>query len=136
MSHWIADAETTTFDSEGLTMIEIRQTDDGIVHVEIEGSVTESETAKALGRIDAMLEGREELPFYIEINDVTEVELEALWKDLRFDARHAEQYGKTAIVGDEAWHEWGTKLFDLFAEAETEFFEPQDAGEAWDWVRE
>ena len=56
-----------------------------------------------------------------------------MWRDAKFDARHADRFGRIAIVGDKRWQEWGTKISDPFFEAEMRFFEREDqpAAEAW-----
>lgn len=56
-----------------------------------------------------------------------------LLREAKFDARHAERFGRIAIVNVKRWEDWGTKISDPFFEAEMRFFERGDmpAAEAW-----
>ncbi|WP_324262274.1 STAS/SEC14 domain-containing protein [Altererythrobacter sp. H2] len=56
-----------------------------------------------------------------------------IWRDLKFDAKHKDSFGRIAIVGDRKWEEWGTKVSDPHFRAKMKFFEPleRDAAESW-----
>lgn len=65
--------------------------------------------------------------FYIRLEDFEGFGLEAIWEDIKFDYNHQRQYGKTAIVGDKKWEEWGTKFSNIFFDAELKFFDREQA---------
>lgn len=70
--------------------------------------------------------------------DVTALEgwdAQGLWRDLRFDATHQNAFGPMAIVGDERWQGWGTKLSKPFFKAEMRFFRPEQIDGARHWLR-
>lgn len=59
-----------------------------------------------------------------------------LWRDIKFDARRTEQFGRIAILGEKKWEEWGTKLSDpLFPSADMRFFVLDQLSDAESWVR-
>ena len=58
-----------------------------------------------------------------------------LWRDLEFDVRHKDSFGRIAIVGDTRWEEWGSSLFDPLFRAEMKFFEPSERKVSEDWAR-
>ena len=63
-------------------------------------------------------------------------DLSGLWRDLKFDAKHQDKFGRIAIVGNKNWQEWGTKLFDpLFPSAEMRFFDSNEIDSAELWAR-
>ena len=55
-------------------------------------------------------------------------------KCLAFDAKHKNDLGKTAIVGDSKWEEWATDIASLFFDADMKFFEESESVQAWRWV--
>ena len=59
-----------------------------------------------------------------------------LWRDLKFDAKHKDSFGRIAMVGDSSWEEWGTKLFDPLFRAEMRFFTPVERVAAESWARD
>ena len=62
--------------------------------------------------------------------------LDGLWRDLKFDQRHKDRFGRIAIVGSKEWEHWGTRLSDmLFLSAEMRFFAPEQCSEAESWAR-
>ena len=70
------------------------------------------------------------------MSDFSGWDLGGLWRDLKFDVKHKDSFGRIAIVGDRKWEEWGTKLFDPLFRAEMKFFATAKRGAAQSWVRE
>lgn len=68
--------------------------------------------------------------------DFSAWDLGGLWRDLKFDMKHQDRFGRIAMVGTKGWEEWGTKLSDpLFASTEMRFFAPERRSEAESRVR-
>ena len=63
-------------------------------------------------------------------------DLGGLWRELKFDVRHKDSFGRIAIVGDRRWEEWGTRLFDPLFRAEMKFFGWADLDSAERWARD
>ena len=51
-----------------------------------------------------------------------------------FDFKYKNQYGRTAIVGDKKWEEWGTKISRMFFDSEMKFFYEDQSDDARNWV--
>lgn len=62
-------------------------------------------------------------------------DLGGLWRDIEFDVRHRDSFGRVAVVGDSKWEEWGTKLFNPLFRAEMKFFPPSRRESAEGWAR-
>lgn len=74
------------------------------------------------------------VPMVIELApDFSGWDVGGLWRDLKFDVKHKDSFGRIAIVGDSKWEEWGTKAFDPLFTADMKFFQPaeRDAAESW-----
>ena len=70
------------------------------------------------------------------MSDFSGWDLGGLWRDLKFDVKHKDSFGRIAIVGDRKWEEGGTKLFDPLFRAKMKFFTTAERGAAESWVRE
>ena len=62
-------------------------------------------------------------------------DLGGLWRDLKFDVRHKDCFGRIAIIGDSKWEEWGTEMSSSLFRAEMKFFQPSQRSHAESWVR-
>ncbi|MEN3972886.1 STAS/SEC14 domain-containing protein [Sphingomicrobium sp. XHP0235] len=75
------------------------------------------------------------VPMVIELApDFSGWDLGGIWRDLKFDVRHKDSFGRIAILGDSKWEEWGTKIFDPLFRAEMKFFDPSERRAAEDWA--
>lgn len=96
--------------------------------------LTKEDFTAALPEIGQMLDAHGKLRFFIKLEDVSGIEPGALWEDLKFDVKHRRQYGKTAVVGDRKWEEWGAKLSNVLIDAEVKYFSKDKSDDAWRWI--
>ena len=76
------------------------------------------------------------VPMVIELApDFSGWDLGGLWRDLKFDVRHNDRFGRIAIIGDSKWEEWGTEMSSSLFRAEMKFFQPSQRSHAESWVR-
>lgn len=76
------------------------------------------------------------VPMLVELSsDFSGWDVSGLWRDLKFDIRHKDQFGRIAVVGDKKWEEWGIKLFDPLFRADMKFFAQDQSAAAVLWVR-
>lgn len=61
--------------------------------------------------------------------------LDALWKDLKFDTEHNDDVERLALVGDKQWEKWVSKPTKLFY-GNAKYFDRAQLQDAWAWVRE
>lgn len=71
----------------------------------------------------------------IELRDFTGWTPSGLWKEVRFDATHQDDLDRVAVVGENGWEEWGTKLSKPFFKADVKFFPRERMDEARAWLR-
>lgn len=108
--------------------------DNEVLTITAKGKLKEEDYNRVLPQLEQLLQEHEKLRFFIKLDDFQGFEPEALWKELKFDKKHRDEFGKTAVVGDRKWEELGTKLSDLFFRAEVRFFESEGSDKAWEWV--
>jgi len=105
-----------------------------VLTVTVSERLTKEDYERLLPELEELLQKHGHLKFFIKIESLSGFEMEALWKDIKFDFKHKNQYGKTAIVGDKKWEEWGTKISKIFFDSEMKFFYKDQSDEAWNWV--
>lgn len=117
-------------------MIDIGTLSDGqVLPVTASGKVTKEDYEKAIPELEKLLAEHESLRFFVKLENVRGFELGALWEDLKFDRKHMNQFGKTAVVGHKVWEEWLTKVSGLFFSPEVKFFYTEREEEAWSWIK-
>lgn len=108
--------------------------ENNVVKVTASGKLTKQEYEEKLPELEALYRDNEKLRFFIKLEDFSGFEIGALWEDLKFYRKHANESGRTAIVGDKTWEEWATRLSSVFFSPEVEFFYKDRENEAWEWV--
>lgn len=98
--------------------------------------LTRKDYEHLLPDLEDMLNKHGTLRFYIMLEDLSGFDLGALWQEIKFDYKHKNQFGKTAIVGDKKWEEWSTTFSKLFFDSEMKFFYKDKSVEAWKWVNQ
>ena len=116
-------------------MVEIRETP-GLVEFEVSGTLSGDDYERLVPRLERLVAERGPLRIYIELHDFHGWSPAALWKDLRFDARHQDDMERIAVVGEKRWEEWAIGLSQPFMKADMRFFRMDEAEEARRWVRE
>lgn len=96
--------------------------------------LTKEDYNGVLPELEEILKKHGTLNFYIKLEDISGVEMGALWEDVKFDYRQKNQFGKTAIVGDRKWEEWFMKISRIFFDSKMKFFYQDQSEEAWNWV--
>lgn len=112
-------------------MLNIREIDGNLVELRAEGKLTREDYELAIPRLEVLMAGRGKLNFLVELVDFKGWEAEALWQDIRFDLKHQQQIGKTAVVGHKTLEKWTTQLTDLIYPAPVKFFEDLELARAW-----
>tara|TARA_R110002049_G_scaffold72267_2_gene186441 strand:+ start:3875 stop:4255 length:381 start_codon:yes stop_codon:yes gene_type:complete len=112
--------------------------ENGLIRIRASGTLKSSDFDRFVPLFEriAALEPRS-VPMLIELApDFSGWELGGLWRELKFDVKHQDKFGRIAIVGDKNWQEWGTKLSNpLFPSADQRFFGPAEIDTAETWAR-
>jgi hypothetical protein len=101
------------------------------------GRLTQADYEAAVPEIENALTLRgKPLRLMVRLEDFRGWHLRALWDELRFDARHHDDLGRIAVVGDARWQEWGTKLSKPFFGCERRYFDWDEMDRAKAWLSE
>ncbi len=112
--------------------------ENGLVWIRAGGTLDSSDYDRFVPRFERIAaRERSTVPMMIELApDFSGWNLAGIWRDLKFDIKHKDSFGRIAIVGASQWEAWGTKLFDPTFRAEMGFFKRSQRDAAERWVRE
>ena len=108
--------------------------DNRVLTLTASGKLTKKDYEQLLPQLEDMFDRHGTLRFYIRLDNISGIDAGALWDEIKFDYKHKNQFGKTAIVGDSKWEEWTTTFSRMFFDCEMRFFYTDKAIEAWKWV--
>ncbi len=83
--------------------------------------------------IQTILSNHKALNWYFEMKDFKGWQPKALWEDLKLDVDHAKDLHKIAMVGNENWEKWMTRVMKPFVKAE--YFDISEKEKALEWLR-
>jgi hypothetical protein len=99
------------------------------------GSVDKHDYDVMLPILEEKIKQYDKVRVYAELQDVSDLSLRALWEELRFDFRHAADFNRVAVVGNQKWLDWLTIMATPFTTAKIKYFAPVNRDLALDWVR-
>ena len=118
-------------------MIDLVGPEDGnVVTLRLNGKLLHDDYTRLVPKLEEILEKHGGIRCLIEMEDFGGFELRALWDETKFDAKHAKQIERCAVVGNKDWERWMTKLSGLlFTQAELRYFDAADREAAGEWIR-
>ena len=69
-------------------------------------------------------------------NDFIGWELGAAWDDAVFGLQHRHDFEKIAVVGDQQWLEWATKIGAYFIKGQVTTYETTEFQDAVAWIKQ
>lgn len=115
-------------------MLTIETKDPGLVVVKVSGTLHKEDYDRFVPAFDRLRRERGPVRLLIELDDFRGWDLPGLWEDLRFDTTHQDDMGRVAVVGENVWQEWGTRLSTPFFKAEMRYFDHDRSAEARAWL--
>lgn len=100
------------------------------------GELDEADYHRLLPEVERIIQRHGKVRWYFEMEDFDGWTPGAFWDDLKFDAQHASDYERVAIVGRKTWMDWMTQLMKPFTSAEIRYFELEDQSQAKQWIAE
>lgn len=117
-------------------MIEIIEPTEGnVVSTRATGKLTKEDYNKILPVLEGKEDRYEKISWYFEMENFEGWDLQAAWKDLKFDIKYANKLEKVAMVGAKDWEQKLTKVMKPFTSAEVRFFDLSEKEEARNWIR-
>ncbi len=117
-------------------IVQIPVQEDHIVAFRVSGKLTHQDYQEFLPKLEKLIREDRKLSVLFELHDFKGWDLEAALDDFRFLESHPDAFERIAIVGKSRLARWMTAMAAPFTGAEVKFFEEDELGEAWDWLRE
>ena len=114
-------------------MIDIT-TNNNTIFTVASGKLVESDYEKLLPIVKELINKYGSVRWYFEMHDFEGWNLEAFWKDIKFDLSHANDFERVAMVGENGWHKAMTILMKPFTKAEVKYFPLEDKDKAREWI--
>lgn len=116
-------------------MIELlTQEHDNTLALRMSGEIRSADYDVIIPVLEEKIQKHGKINLYCEMEELDEVEPKAIWKDLKFDAKHFNDFRKVAMVGDKQWLEWGAKFARPFTSAEVKYFDDSEKDRAMHWL--
>lgn len=116
-------------------MVTILRDEGNFVAVKLSGKLQDADYKKFAHAIMAAAE-KGKLHLLVEMVEFLGWDAHALWEDIRLDAQVGGKIERLAFIGDKAWEAWMAKICRPFTSAEIQYFESNDAHDAWAWVQD
>ena len=114
----------------------LEQTENNVIATKATEKLTTDDYAKLLPLLKNALKQYGRIRWYFEMEDFKGWELKAFWEDVKFDAEHANDFEKIAMVGEKQWEKWMTDLMRPFTSAEIKYFDLEEKAKALTWIKE
>ena len=106
-----------------------------LVTIRAAGRLTAEDYDRALPELETAITNAEgKLNAVIRLEDLQGWDPVALWKDLKFDVRHYNDFERIAVVGETTSESWIARLSSVATAAEMRFFERGEEVRAQDWA--
>lgn len=99
------------------------------------GKLDEKDYEKLKQLLSEKIESEQNINWYFEMQDFDGWTAKALWEDVKIDIKLYDNYKKIAMVGDEKWEKWMSKLMKPFTSAEVKYFKLKDKKIAQEWIQ-
>lgn len=106
-----------------------------LVAFRISGHVDKNDYDIMLPILEEKIKQYGKINVYAEMQEIEDYTLQALWEDLKFDFRHAADFNKAALVGEQKWLDWLTIAASPFTSATVKHFTLDQRLQALAWIQ-
>jgi len=106
-----------------------------LVTIRVRGELDQDDREKMIPEVENAIEqSRGALRAVVVLDNLKDWDLRALWTDLKFDARHFNDFQRIAVLGDPKLDEWGTEASALVTAADVRYFTIDEYDKAQEWA--
>jgi SpoIIAA-like len=118
-------------------MIRIEHDRDNYLVLRVSGELGKADYKAAVPELENELKlHAAPLRLMIVLEDFRGWDIAGLWQELKFDVKHANDFGRIAVLGESALEEWGTALSKPFFGSEVRYFDLRERATARAWLSE
>jgi len=106
-----------------------------ILGFKVKGRLIDADYKNFVPVLEDAIKEHGKVNLFLEFEDFLGWDAKAAWDDYTTFMRFKDSIGRIAIVGENRWEKWMTKLGKLFM-AEMNYYDIPETPNAWKWVRE
>jgi len=97
------------------------------------GKLTHEDYELITPMIDSALEGikHPEIKVFVDLTRLEGWELRAAWDDFKIGLKHGNKFTRIAVLGNQAWLEWASRVGSWFMSGDVKHFEDEEAALEW-----
>ncbi len=99
------------------------------------GKLTHEDYQALIPQLEKAIATHGKISILVELVGLSGIEPRAILDEFAFDIRHFRDFDRLAVVGDQDWEDWMTRLTDRLTPGEMRYFKTGDAAAAWTWVK-
>ncbi len=116
-------------------MLNLNQLDNtNTVEIIVDGNVTREEFDNIISQLELLIEKHGKIKIIEIIKNLGKIELSAIWEDFKFAPKHLKDLTHVAVVADQQWIEWMSKLANPLIKAEVKTYTLDQVDEARHWI--
>ena len=116
-------------------MYELNIEEPRLAVIRTDGEVTQEDYDKVVPRLEQLIRENGKIRVLLDVPQFEGATPSALWRDLKFDAKHLSDVERMAVVEDEGWEDAAAQLAEPLTSAQVKTFSAQEADQARNWVR-
>lgn len=109
-------------------------TNKDLIAIQIDGKISKSDYDKITPLIEKTVKEYGKIKLYIQIDNIEGIELKAFAEDVKTYFKHFSDINKIAVVGENDWQKFWSKLASPFVSGEIKFFRHEEVVEARKWI--
>ena len=113
----------------------LEETKGDLVALRVSGHVDRNDYEIMLPLLEEKIKQYGKISVYAELQDLEDISFKALWEDLKFDFKHAADFKKAALVGEQNWLDWLVIASSPFTSAKVKHFTLDQRLQALDWIQ-
>ncbi len=108
----------------------------GIVAMKLRGKLATDDASRSIVRMQEAISRAGRLRIYFDISEYSGFELGAVWEKLKAAASTFSALERVAVLGDQRWAEWWSRLADPITPFVIRHFPVERAEDAVRWISE
>jgi hypothetical protein len=109
--------------------------ENGTVGIRVESKLSPEEYELLNSYLEHLMQDVGSINFLCDMADFEGLKGQTLWEEMTCHLRNLQDYQRIAVVGSRRWLEDGTKALTPWPKTPFKIFTPDQADEAWRWVK-
>jgi len=105
-----------------------------VLEVDLHGKLSRADYERFIPETEELIHKYGKIRVLVTMHDFEGWDANAIWEDIKWNARHFSQIERLAIVGQKTWHRLMTGFARPFTSTHVRYFTPEQLSEARAWL--